>query len=289
MLQLCKGLNGDEVESIFGQIFKESIRSSRKQREGLYRSLLGLFEVGEDEDVEGRRKKKRSESKSGETYVEKLPLLSFAVQVLAHLPYNTANDPLFIIYSIASNAMLHGAQLLDRLAAFLRPHGLSPADEVDDSVEEEDELEQASKLKHPSRSKGVVAILKSGFDIAEFAELCAEGASVVLLLRLKEFLQKAYNLSETRCIEFDPNRKERIADKAICVPDSMAVFNGNVVASVHDKDALIRQYTEFRQIMRSVDDMKPDDSGDESSSDEKHRGRKRSHSSGGEEEDNENG
>ena len=244
-----------EVESIFGSVFKECIRSSKKQRLGLYRNLLGLFasDDGSDE-LSGRS------TKSVATFHQELPLLSFAAQVLAHLPYSTASDPLFIIYHISAIAALQGAQLLDRLSSFLRKYGLSSPDELDEHNTGEDALERAAKGKCPSRKKEVAVINTRPFDVLRFSELCGQGSALVLLLRLKAFLRKTYNLSETRCLEYSPDAKERI-DKGISAPVDMPVFNaslalcakGETAASSTDvdKDALIRQYAEFRKLMRS--------------------------------------
>ena len=243
-----------EVECIFGCVFKECIRSSKKQRLGLYRSLLGLFTSDPADDEQFGRPKKSATKKKDQD----LPLLSFAAQVLAHLPYNTASDPLFIIHHLSGTAAIQGAQLLDRLSSFLRQYGLSSSDELDNN-HGEDALELAAKAKSPSRNKEISAINNADFDVDQFAELCGEACAIVLLLRLKLFLRKVYNLSETRCLEYSPDAKERICDqKHISAPADMPMFNASLEmnsqkkkSKSHDKDALIRQYAEFRKLMRA--------------------------------------
>lgn len=246
-----------EVECIFGSVFKECIRNSKKQRQGLYRNLLGLFTSDDTSD----ELMSRTAKSVGSAIVQELSLLSFAAQMLAHLPYNTASDPLFIIYHVNSIVAIQGAQLLDRLSSFLRNYGLSGSDEFDDHNTDEDALEQAAKCKVPSRKKEIAAVNKASFDAARFAQLCVEASAIVLLLRLKLFLRKVYNLSETRCLEYSPEAKERICDKGVCAPADMPIFNGSLglhavegtksPRKTFDKDALIRQYAEFRRLMRS--------------------------------------
>jgi cohesin loading factor subunit SCC2 len=203
----------------------------------------------------------RPEKSVGSAMDQELPFLSFAAQMLAHLPYNTASDPLFIIHHVNSTVAIKGAQLLDRLSSFLRKYGLSGSDELDDHNADEDALEQAAKCKVPSRKKEITAVNKASFDAALFAQLCGEASAIVLLLRLKLFLRKVYNLSETRCLEYSPEAKESICDKGACAPADMPIFNGSLEMraiegtksprKTFDKDALIRQYAEFRRLMRS--------------------------------------
>jgi cohesin loading factor subunit SCC2 len=246
-----------EVECIFGSVFKDCIRSSKKQRQGLYRNLLGLFTSDDTSDeLMGRLA-----TSVGSTMDQELPLLSFAAQMLAHLPYNTASDPLFIIYHVSSTVAIQGAQLLDRLSSFLRNYGLSGSDEFDDHNTNEDALEKAAKGEVPSRKKEAALVNKASFDVERFAKLCGEASAIVLLLRLKLFLRKVYNLSETRCLEYSPDAKERICDKGVSAPADMPVFNGRLEMraikgtkaprKMFDKDALIRQYAEFRRLMRA--------------------------------------
>lgn len=305
-----------EVESIFCSIFKECIRDSRKQKEALYKNLLGLFDGDENETS------RKQMGANQYPYIQKLPLLSFAAQckckdvslccdhlrivpslvtcfsstVLAHLPFNTASDPLFIIYHISCSAALHGEQLLDKLAKVLC------SDELDEDNTEEDCLEIASKSKLPSQTKEASLLNASDFDLMSFTEMCAEGNSIVLLLRLKQFLCKVYSLSETRCLGYIPNGKESIIDKGICVPDKMPVFNASFQSCCKpsakpaqhstmsvDKDSLIRQYAEFRRIMRSIgsSDSIMDDGGVGSGKRARKRGKKRKASDLSDEDDSE--
>jgi cohesin loading factor subunit SCC2 len=235
-----------EVHCIFGSVFEECIVKNRKQRLGLYKSLLGLFEL---DDYEGAARKSKAVSKD-------LSLLSFAAQILAHLPYNTAADPLYIVHHITSIITLQGLQTLDWLAEFLRPYGLSGSDEFDESNAEEDALEKAAQSKFPSRTQEARPLSSQDFKLAEFVDLVREGAALTLLLRLKSFLCASYNLTATRCMEYDPNTKERLCEKGIAKAKFSEPFDASVAAvllqtkGAIDKDALVRQYAELRRRMR---------------------------------------
>jgi cohesin loading factor subunit SCC2 len=242
-------------QCVFGSVFKECIVTIKKERQGLFRNLIGLFdmEARRGEAEVSRRKKKIVNL--GVNPIN-LPLLAFAAQVLAHLPYAASSDPLYIIHHISSNLALQAPDLLDRLSSFLRPFKLSSSDEYDETNAEEDDLERASQCEVPHCAKEAAPLLLPEFDGLGFANLCCEAAGLVLLLRLKRFLRKAYNLTESRCLAFDPQAKERVAEKSIS-KSSLSPFDSKLplkecptVETNVDFDALILQYSEFRILMR---------------------------------------
>lgn len=237
------------IQCLFSRVFKDCIASSRKQRQGFFKNLISLFK---------RQSVLQDKHKSG---TSDLLLLSFASQILAHLEYSTADDPLYIIHYISSLATLQGTDTLDRMTALLRSVGLASSDQCDDDLQIVDQLEKAAMSKFPSRAKGACGLSLPQFQLNEFAELCRHGIAVSLLLRLKLFLRKAYNLSSTRCLEYDPNSTDRDSDKSTIKADVCTAFD----ASVHqilmdksgqpDKDALIRAYADFRMQMREENSM----------------------------------
>jgi cohesin loading factor subunit SCC2 len=253
---LVKVGNGSstQFECVFGRVYKECIASIRKQRRGLFSSLLHRF------DLQSRKKAVESAGKNAnqstdEKFIGDLPLLSFTAQVLAYLPYKVASDPLFVIYNINSALALRGPELLDRLATFLRPYGLSSSDEMDESNCEEDALELAAKKSSPRRTKNVRRVLDPDFDIKTFSSLCAEAAAQTLLLRLKAFLREAYEFNEARIVGFNPDARE-VAEKALSRAPNLMFNSVLTMESVQGEvgtrelDTLIVQYAEFRKLIR---------------------------------------
>lgn len=257
-------------ECVFDDVFRECIISSRKQREGLYRNLITMFEKVEIGEAAASAKKARSrrgsftqEGPDNDTATD-TPLLSFASQVLAYLPYTSAGDPLFIQHHISNIVALQGPQLQDRLANFLRPHGLASSDELDDPNAEEDALERAAKTKSPIKTQLAAPLTQEGFDWPAFIDLCKEASSLALLLRLKNFLKTRYHLTEARCMEYNPESKDKSFGRHIISRlENIAPFNWSVVTVVGhklahgDEDRIIRHYASFRQLMR--EEAKPDD------------------------------
>lgn len=238
---VVKGENG-YIECIFGSVFEACIVKNRKQRLGLYKSLLGLFEGC---DVDG----------SDDKPIKDLSLLSFAAQILAHLPYNTASDPLFIIHHVTSMSTLKVLYLTDRFGELLRPHGVLPEDELDESSAIKDSFEKAAESKFPSRTQEARPLMSKDFDLKSFKKLVYDATTVTLLLRLKTFLCSTYNLSPTRCLEYEPNAKERLCDKGIPTVKFSEMFDVQVAENkgIVEKDLLLRQYAEFRRLVRVED------------------------------------
>jgi cohesin loading factor subunit SCC2 len=271
------GRQNQEIECIFSSIFKECIIHHRKLRQGLYRNLLGLFETDDtsnDESITVSGRQLFLGTKV-DHQTKDLSLLSFVAQVLAHLPYNVVNDPLFIVHHIGSIITLQGQQCIERFSSFLQPFGMSGNDDLDETNMSEDALERAAASKFPSRTLGASILESKDFDLLEFFYLCHESAALCLLLRLKSFLCTNYHLSLTRCLEYDPFAKERLCDKGALRVNITKPFDASLAEALMytsektkgsnseqkniDKDALVRQYAEFRARMREEQSLVPDD------------------------------
>lgn len=241
-------------ECVFASVYKECIASNRKQRQGLFNSLLGLFELDDADDLKPAvRVSPRSRKRGDESAVPvDLGLLSFVSQILAHLPYSSASDPLYIIHTINSMVNLQGSQILEQFAALLRPVGLSSSDEYDETNWEEDALERAAREKFPTRTHEAKELSTGTFDTKAFEKLCCDGTALVLLLRLKNHLKQLYHISDARILEYDPNSKDRSSDKNLMKADMTKPFDGSISfgdrkgsAGTASLDSLIRQYAEF--------------------------------------------
>jgi hypothetical protein len=80
-----------------------------------------------------------------------------------------------------------------------------------------------------------------------------------LLLNLKDFLRKSYNLSEARITEYLPSEKERINEKGISIAEGTPRFSAPVLPIFSgdgdeiDWNTAIRTYAQFRILMREGD------------------------------------
>ncbi len=126
---------------------------------------------------------------------------------------------------------------------------------------EEDELEQAAKLKDPKKSKQAAILFNGNISSQKFGHLCVEASMIILLLKLKNFLRKSYGITETRISEYLPSEKDKLFEKGVSKLDD-SLFDGAVENIFEDSkleinwDAAIRTYATFRVLMRegSADD-----------------------------------
>ena len=213
------------------QVIKESaIRNKRAQRQGLLKGIISLFEKDPD---------------SENTDADQLPLLAFASEILAHLPYTSLNDPLFIAYNLSCITALDGQSIINQFAE------LTEGDLCDPNAGEDD-IERAAK-KGNFKPKDFGLETKS----AEFGQLCINACRILPLLQLKNFLRKAYNLSEARMTEFVPSEKERINEKGVSINDSIPAFSCNLppifVGDEINWSPAAKVYTQFRSLLRDSD------------------------------------
>jgi len=229
-------------QCIFSRVFKDCISKNRKQRHGFFKNLLSLF--------------KKTDGSKAKSITSEIDLLAFVAQILAHLQYDTIDDPLFIVHEVSALLALQGEETLDKMANTLRPVGLASADKCDDDITSKDSLENAAMSKQPGTTADGKQLMSKQFDIDEFIALCTEGAALSLLLRLKTFICAAYNLTDIRCLEYSPTTSDRNLEKGIprCTINKpfdidIASLKDSKTSNV-DYDEVIRQYAKFRQLMR---------------------------------------
>lgn len=222
------------TETIFDAVIKESaMQNKRSSREGLLRGIISLFE---------------KDPESENTNIDQLPLLAFASEILAHLPYTALNDPLLIIYHSSCITALDGQSIIHQFAKLLGGDSCDPNTG-------EDDLERATKKgKFDPKDFG----LKSKKKADLFSQLCVNACRILPLLQLKQFLRKAYNISEARMMEYVPSEKERVHEKGVSLSELTPAFSCNFdpIFDAEKKinwDNASKIYTSFRLLMRDCD------------------------------------
>ncbi|KAG7341962.1 sister chromatid cohesion C-terminus-domain containing protein [Nitzschia inconspicua] len=237
----------EEKECVFGSVYKECIATIKRQRQSLLQNLVRVFDLS--------KMTNSTKSEKEQEWPADLELLSYTSQVLAYLPYGYPSDVLFVIHRSDAIITRTGNDLLEKISLFLQDCGLLSEDNFAGD-EKGDIIALAAKRHVPHHAKEATALLDSSFDVIKFAKLCNEAGCIILLLRLKSFLQHLYGLSESRCHQFDPNKKT--AEKPITKSSTSSVFTsklplqGKKIDDTNDLlDAAIFQCEEFRQLMRS--------------------------------------
>jgi hypothetical protein len=102
---------------------------------------------------------------------------------------------------------------------------------------------------------------KKAFDLEQVSHICAEASSIILLLRLKVFLTKAYNVSEARVRDYLPDDKEKLSDRGLSPIGEFQRFDANIKVDCEKSSKKIRhkilreQYIEFQDLMTSHDNV----------------------------------
>jgi len=232
-------------QCIFDQVYVEVIRSSRTHSNRVIKCLFGLFD-----GYHNRR------GQTNETHFSKsLRLLSFASEVLAYLPYNHLGDVLCILHTISSIVGIKGSEVLSKLSECFSSVGLTNRE---GDLEDKDVIEKSAAKKYPSKCKELEVLRNPDFDCENFMELCAEASSLTLLLRVGAFLRSSYaGATIARVAEYHPGEKERPSDRGVTrLSTGSSLFSSRVQHDSSMKDSLdidsaIRQYAEFRVMMRN--------------------------------------
>jgi hypothetical protein len=153
----------NQVVSVFGSMYADCVRSNKQLRQGLFKSLLSIFADNWDDKT----------------------LLNYVGSTCAHLPYLTVNEPLFCIRELSSIVAVEGGAVVDGLK------GILGVETEDDGWLSEDEL------------KELFAQDWTADKVADVTQLLDKGDAMVILLRLKYFLRRVYNLSDDKINEYN--------------------------------------------------------------------------------------
>jgi len=121
-------------------------------------------------------------------------VLHFVAETLATLPYTLWEEPLYIIYQINRLTSLHG----EEISRLLKP-----------TFKKKTILEDGAEPPHQRLDDAVGPEI--GFS--RLVALCKESFSLLLLLELKEFLRKTYDITDAKCENFNPNEHEKLGEK----------------------------------------------------------------------------
>jgi cohesin loading factor subunit SCC2 len=186
---------GGGVESVFGRVYVDNIRSDKMLRQNLFKSLLGVFVDGEDEASDF--------------------VLNYVGATLAHLPFLNLNEVLNIIYQGSGIVAVDGNAVVDSLKKVVKAMGVEGEDEDGDDCGEMG-WEEIGTL---------FALDWKGMEepLEKLKGLLRKADAIVVLLRLKFFLKKVYGIADNKIDEYTPMEKGR--QTPLSQPDAMPVFD----------------------------------------------------------------
>ncbi|GMH83028.1 hypothetical protein TrVE_jg528 [Triparma verrucosa] len=235
--------NGN-VESVFGRVYADCVRSQKGLRQNLFKSLLNIFVDGDTAD------RSQGDVKSLHNYV---------ASTLAHLPFTAANEVLNLIHQIDSIVAVDGNALLDHMSKAVKALGWS------DGGGDGEESEEGGEISE----EGIESLFGLAWDGEEAKDfkgklpsLIEKADGVVVLLRLKYFLMQIYNIAESKIEEYQASEQGRAV--SLTLPDVMPIFdvlnanlgydgpvekNEDLTTGEESLDLLCWSFVNFRRLM----------------------------------------
>uniref|UniRef100_A0A5S6QA84 Nipped-B protein n=1 Tax=Trichuris muris TaxID=70415 RepID=A0A5S6QA84_TRIMR len=198
------------------------IRNNKQHRRCFLRSLLQLFdEVGKTS----------------------LHELIYIADNLATFPYQTIDEPLFIIHNIDLIISVTGSTLLQNFQSLLLPT-------ASNDEEEEESIESVMERLPPDTHA-----LKECIDTSQ---------GIVVLLMLNQHLKESFGITDSKLQEYSPNESSKQYDKS-STRRNVGAFqpryaleyldkeNSGELPSGYDSHWLCKLYIDFKQLMMSFD------------------------------------
>jgi len=252
------GWSGGGRQCFLGTVYATCVRGNRKHRYSFLRNLLALFEEKTVRDVHAKMHRQRlsqlqhfstSSSSSSSATARRTstgvsmttadpkgqkgsldPLfLAYIAQILAFLPFDVQEEPLFLIHAISRTVSLEGATLVEEIKGLLRKvervGGRTGAGEGGESSEDED-LNEVQTGGGDGAAAGLPPASRS-VSLDSLKDKAGTAMSLCLLLNLKHWLKDVYGFSDERCQDFRPvmggvgggAKNERPLSKPDCLPD----------------------------------------------------------------------
>ncbi|KAL3869511.1 hypothetical protein ACJMK2_042182, partial [Sinanodonta woodiana] len=225
------------------------LRTNRSHRRAILTSLLNLFD---------------------DTAKINLAEQVFIADNLAFFPYQTQDEPLFIIHQIDIIVSVSGSNLLQSFKEMLTKRssqkmGLPTRNEngehnVARRIVDDDEDEDEDTL---------LGVLPK--DITQLKDICRLSQGCILLLYLKQQLKDLYGFTDSKIQNYSPTEAAKVYDKPL-TRKNLVKFNPERVLDFlqegepedpNSEDArrkLVKGYLEFKDLMLSIDPPDEDES-----------------------------
>ncbi|KAL7836079.1 hypothetical protein AOLI_G00273630 [Acnodon oligacanthus] len=224
---IIRGFRKDESNTALCSHLYSMVRNSRNQRRAFLVSLLNLFDDSSKLEVR---------------------MLLFVADNLAYFPYQTQEEPLFIMHHIDIMLSVSGSNLLQTFKeSLVRPPGRTPRkqrprararkereeeeeeerreegseEERGEGEREEEEEERVTKAQEPEsdsdsdldNADAVMERLPD--DTTPLLDFARASQGILLLLVLKQHLKNLYGFSDGKIQKYSPSESAKVYDKAV--------------------------------------------------------------------------
>ncbi|XP_036266910.1 nipped-B-like protein isoform X3 [Pipistrellus kuhlii] len=263
-----RGFRQDESSSALCSHLYSMIRGNRQHRRAFLISLLNLFD---------------------DTAKTEVTMLLYIADNLACFPYQTQEEPLFIMHHIDITLSVSGSNLLQSFKESMvkdkrKERKPSPSKEHESS-ESEEEVSRPRKSRKRVDSdsdsdadddiNSVMRCLpENSAPLIEFANV---SQGILLLLMLKQHLKNLCGFSDSKIQKYSPSESAKVYDKAInrktgvhFHPKQTLDFlrsdmaNSKITEDV--KRSIVKQYLDFKLLMEHLDPDEEEEEGEVSAS-----------------------
>ncbi|KAM6105741.1 LOW QUALITY PROTEIN: nipped-B-like protein [Pterocles gutturalis] len=268
-----RGFRHDESSSALCSHLYSMIRGNRQHRRAFLISLLNLFD---------------------DTAKTEVNMLLYIADNLACFPYQTQEEPLFIMHHIDITLSVSGSNLLQSFKESMvkdkkkerKPSSDEETDSDSNSGSESESEEEASKPRRlrkrvdsdsdSDEENDINAVMKclpeNSAPLIEFANV---SQGILLLLMLKQHLKNLCGFSDSKIQKYSPSESAKVYDKAINRKTGVLhpkqtldlrsdMANSKITEEV--KRSIVKQYLDFKLLMEHLDPDEEEEDGEVSAS-----------------------
>ncbi|XP_014730971.1 PREDICTED: nipped-B-like protein isoform X4 [Sturnus vulgaris] len=270
-----RGFRHDESSSALCSHLYSMIRGNRQHRRAFLISLLNLFD---------------------DTAKTEVNMLLYIADNLACFPYQTQEEPLFIMHHIDITLSVSGSNLLQSFKESMvkdkkkerKPSSGEETESDSNSGSGSESEEEASKPRRlrkrvdsdsdSDEENDINAVMKclpeNSAPLIEFANV---SQGILLLLMLKQHLKNLCGFSDSKIQKYSPSESAKVYDKAINrktgvhfhpkqTLDFLRSDMANSKITEEVKRSIVKQYLDFKLLMEHLDPDEEEEDGEVSAS-----------------------
>ncbi|XP_069737379.1 nipped-B-like protein isoform X3 [Phaenicophaeus curvirostris] len=270
-----RGFRHDESSNALCSHLYSMIRGNRQHRRAFLISLLNLFD---------------------DTAKTEVNMLLYIADNLACFPYQTQEEPLFIMHHIDITLSVSGSNLLQSFKESMvkekkkerKPSSDEETESESNSGSESESEEEASKPRRlrkrvesdsdSDEENDINAVMKclpeNSAPLIEFANV---SQGILLLLMLKQHLKNLCGFSDSKIQKYSPSESAKVYDKAINrktgvhfhpkqTLDFLRSDMANSKITEEIKRSIVKQYLDFKLLMEHLDPDEEEEDGEVSAS-----------------------
>ncbi|XP_066458515.1 nipped-B-like protein isoform X2 [Eleutherodactylus coqui] len=268
--RIVRGFRQDESNSALCSHLYSMIRGNRQHRRAFLISLLNLFDDAAKTEVN---------------------MLVYIADNLAGFPYQSQEEPLFIMHHIDITLSVSGSNLLQSFRESMVKGGKSKKKSKKESANEDSDSESEEEVVKPRRTRRRAASESDSDedddidyvlnclpdDAAPLIEFANASQGILLLLMLKQHLKNLCGFSDSKIQKYSPSESAKVYDKAInrklgvhFHPKQTLEFIKRDMSSrkINDdiKRTIAKQYLDFKLLMDHLDPDEEEEEGEVSAS-----------------------